>query len=275
MCAGRDFQAVPFEPGSQALCPVRLAGLCLNQAGLPAHRTAGPGERLINLFPASSCGESPVLYLVIADAEVELVPERIADHPTIRKRARARRKPPGQLILDSNTDHRAMASLPDGHRRGRPDITHICLLNALGSIPCRRGEMRVFVHTRNDEVMEFEPETRIPRSQNRFYGILESILARKAGTNLVHYEQMGLARLKERLDPDVCLVMTRRGELVDIDSEIGRAQRAMVIVGGFPRGFYLSPVDEIGRLVRLCDEPLEAWTVVNEVVCSYSRRDAR
>ena len=213
-----------------------------------------------------------MLYLVIADAEVELVPEQIRNHPVIRRRARSRRKLPSQLILDSNTDHRAMGSLSDSERRGRPDIAHICLLNALGSIPCKRGEIRVFMHTRNDEVLEFEPETRIPRAQNRFYGILESILSTRTGTNLIHYSEMSLTELRDSLKPDNCLAMSRRGEKIDLDKEMGRNQNTMVLIGGFPRGFFLSPVNEIGRLIRVSDEPLEAWTVVNEVICSYSRR---
>ncbi len=213
--------------------------------------------------------EAAVLFLTLVDAEIELVPEEIATHEVIVRRSRRRRMDPTEMLLDSNLDHRAMVGLEDGARRGRPDIAHICLLNALDSIPCREGRMRVYVHTRHDIVMEFDPRTRIPRSQNRFYGLLEKLLSQGRGTDLVKVWKMSLRQLQEQLDPDLSLGFSRRGEPADLRSVLSQGQKVMAMVGGFPSGYFRSPVEKMARIVRCYDQPLDAWTVVNLIICAY------
>ncbi|MEO2151558.1 MAG: 16S rRNA methyltransferase, partial [Thermococcus sp.] len=86
-----------------------------------------------------------MLHLVIADSELELVPESIADHPAVVNYARRRGKKPEEVILEGSYHHAALRKLEDGERRGRPDIVHICLLNALESIANKEGKLRVYV----------------------------------------------------------------------------------------------------------------------------------
>lgn len=210
-----------------------------------------------------------MLLLTLVDAEIELVPDEIATHQAIIRRAKGRRVDPSEMLLDSNLDHRAMASLQDGARRGRPDIAHICLLAALDSIPSREGRMRVYVHTRHDIVMEFDPKTRIPRSQNRFYGLLEKLLSEGKGTELITVSRMSIRQLQKQLAPDLSLGFSRRGESGDLRSMLSGERKTMAMVGGFPSGYFRSPVGEIARIVRCYDEPLDAWTVVNEIICAY------
>jgi len=212
-----------------------------------------------------------LLFLILADSEIELVPSEIAEQRSLVRRARRRGKEPNELLLDSNTDHRAMKLLPDGSRRGRPDIAHMCLLNALGSIPSREGRLRCYVHTRDDIVLGFEPRTRIPRSQGRFYGLIESILARRRGTELISYREINLEGLLTEIQPDVSLGFSSRGDSVDLQREMAKEGKIVAIVGGFPKGYFMSPVEKlVDRMVSLYDAPLDAWTAVNEVLCAYS-----
>ena len=210
-----------------------------------------------------------MLFLTIVDAEIELVPEEIATHEVIIRRAKRRRVDPTEMLLDSNMDHRGMARLQDGTRRGRPDITHVCLLNALDSIPCREGRMGVYVHTRQDIVMGFDPKTRIPRSQNRFYGLLEKLLSEGKGTELITVSRMSVRQLQKQLAPDLSLGFSRKGERVDLRSMLSGEGKIMAMVGGFPSGYFRSPVEDIARVVRCHDQPVDAWTVVNEIICAY------
>ena len=98
-----------------------------------------------------------MLTLVLAEAEVELMPAELTRHPAVIAYARQRRKQPTQILLDSNYHHSAMTTLPEGRRRGRPDITHLFLLTALESIVNKKGQLNIIVHTRNDMVITINP----------------------------------------------------------------------------------------------------------------------
>jgi len=210
---------------------------------------------------------------VIADSELELVPKSIVEHPAVVNYARRRGKKPEEVILDSSYHHSALKKLEDGDRRGRPDIVHICLLNALESIANKEGKLRVYVHTRNDEVIYIKPETRLPRNYNRFLGLMESLFKNRVvpkDLELLRLEEKTLGELIEEIGPDEVFVMHEEGELVkprDFGKSLAELENPVVIVGGFPHGDFRSPVK--GRKVSLYREPLMAWTVVNEIIVNF------
>ena len=49
-----------------------------------------------------------MLNVVIAEAELELVPKRLSEHPTIKSSAERTGVPPDQMLLESTYHHRAM-----------------------------------------------------------------------------------------------------------------------------------------------------------------------
>ncbi|NJF24755.1 16S rRNA methyltransferase [Thermococcus sp. Bubb.Bath] len=211
-----------------------------------------------------------MLHLILAESELELVPQRIAGHPAIQSHAWRRRKKPMGMLLDATYHHAAIKGLPEAERRGRPDIIHISLLNALESILNREGHLRIYVHTRNDEVITVKPETRIPRNYNRFVGLMEKLFVegsvpKKLG--LLRMEKKTLNELLKELAPDAIFVMHEGGRLVrgrELGEILAEIENPAVIIGGFPHGDFrrLPP----GELVSIYREPLMAWTVVNEVI---------
>ena len=58
----------------------------------------------------------------------------------------------------------------------RPDITHQCLLMLLDSPLNRSGLLQVYIHTANNVLIEVNPQTRIPRTFNRFAGLIVQLL---------------------------------------------------------------------------------------------------
>ncbi|QDA31116.1 16S rRNA methyltransferase [Thermococcus indicus] len=214
-----------------------------------------------------------MLHLVIAEAELELVPKAILDHPAVVNHARRRGKRPDEILLDSTYHHAAIKKLPDGERRGRPDIVHICLLNALESIANKEGLLRVYVHTRNDEVIYIKPETRIPRNYNRFVGLMESLFKNRAvprDLELLRIEEKSLGELVEEIKPDGIFVMHEEGELIkpkDLGKMLGELENPLVIVGGFPHGDFRSEVP--WKKISIYEAPLMAWTIVNEIITNF------
>jgi len=108
------------------------------------------------------------LILVLAESAVETVPESLWTHRSVQKHAKLRRKPPRSVLLDRSYHHAAMKGLEHSEKRGRPDIVHFALLEALGSPLNREGLLEVYVHTIDDNVITVDPETRLPRNCNRF-----------------------------------------------------------------------------------------------------------
>jgi rRNA small subunit pseudouridine methyltransferase Nep1 len=58
----------------------------------------------------------------------------------------------------------------------RPDIVHQCLLMLLDSPLNRAGLLRVFIHTRDNVLIDIHPQTRIPRTYDRFAGLFVQLL---------------------------------------------------------------------------------------------------
>jgi rRNA small subunit pseudouridine methyltransferase Nep1 len=167
-------------------------------------------------------------------------------------------------------DHVPMRRLVDGDRRGRPDIAHICLLVALDSIASREGDLLAYVHTRDDVVLAFDPETRLPRVQGRFYGILEKVLTSETGTDLIGYSKMNLADLCSEIEPDITLAFSPAGKRSSLVEKMSGNEHVLSIIGGFPRGEFKSPVESLADATISCyPDSLNAWTVLNEVVFSY------
>ncbi|MEM4363521.1 MAG: hypothetical protein QXT90_05715, partial [Candidatus Caldarchaeum sp.] len=85
------------------------------------------------------------LFLLLVEAAVETVPEEIQNHPAVLKDAGRRGKKPSQVLLDRSYHHWAMKTLKDGQKRGRPDIVHFSLLEALGSPLNMKGLLETYV----------------------------------------------------------------------------------------------------------------------------------
>src|SRR3972149_1598851 len=108
-----------------------------------------------------------MLNIIIAESAIERIPESLWAHSEVLKKSKILNKKPGQILLDRSYHHRAMLRLKDNEKRGRPDIVHFCLLEALGSPLNKEGFLKIFVHTCNDYVIDVAHETRIPKKVGR------------------------------------------------------------------------------------------------------------
>ena len=120
-----------------------------------------------------------MLTIVLAESELERIPASLLRHQAIVASAGKRMKKPVDILLDSNYHHSAMRNLPEWERRGRPDIVHLFLLVALESIANKKNFLRVIVHTRNNEMIAFNPTTRIMRNYDRFVGLIEQLFEKQ------------------------------------------------------------------------------------------------
>ncbi len=217
-----------------------------------------------------------MLRLILADAELERVPETIAGHPAVVKNAKKRGKRPGGVLLDSNLHHSAMRGLPEWERRGRPDIAHAFLLLSLDSIANQRGEMEIMVHTRNDEVIFVSPETRLPKGYNRFCGLMESLFLNGVVPNkespLLRIEKMSLPELLKNYEASGITVLHPEGESLTLSEHMGRIDLSehTFVIGGFAVGDFRTDFSGISHdKVSISDLLLKVWTVTSEVIVNY------
>ena len=116
-----------------------------------------------------------MLTFILAESALETVPQELWKHPAIENYSEKKGKSPRLIVLDRSYHHAAMEGMKDGEKRGRPDIVHFSLLEALGSPLNREGLLKVYVHTFDDHVISVDPQTRLPKNYNRFIGLMEQL----------------------------------------------------------------------------------------------------
>lgn len=218
-----------------------------------------------------------MLTLILADSELELVPEELKAHPAVQASARRRGTRASRALLDSSAHHAAMHGLHDGDRRGRPDLVHLFLLTALDSVLNLEGGLRVLVHTRHDELITIAPETRIMRSFDRFCGLMEQLFRQGAagppGRAPLLTLQTGapLAEVVKRTGADRVVALETGAAAVDLAVALPPLARAhlhvAVVLGGFPKGGYSSAVAGIAHETwSIHPQMLSVWVAAAEVL---------
>jgi rRNA small subunit pseudouridine methyltransferase Nep1 len=218
--------------------------------------------------------------LVLAESALEAIPPALRTNQTIIRQARARGIRPSNFLLDVSIHHQLMQDLPDHVRRGRPDIIHITLLSVLGSPLCKEELMRVYVHTRDNHVIEVNPLTRLPRVYNRFTGLISQLIdAGKvpptSDTPLLRINKETITALIKRVNPSSVTLFTRIGKLVTMEEtmqDLSKQENPVIMIGGFPHGHVSEETAKLaGNSVSIDKSMLEAWVVASRAVYEFER----
>lgn len=218
-----------------------------------------------------------MLTIIIADAELETIPAKMMDDPAIRKYAKGRKKPAREILLDSNYMHTAIDRYFPGQssRRGRPDIILFLLQVAMESILNKRGELRVYIHTRNDRCITVNPEVRLPKAYNRFVGLMETLFSRGEVSSgeqvLLSVEDATIGEVVKDKGKGDLVIFSPDGEKAKMKDAMGGDGDVTVIIGGFSEGDYVSDVYSLAKSYQIFPEELTIWSVAAEVICQYER----
>ena len=220
----------------------------------------------------------PLLYFVLAESALELVPKGIRRQPAVMGDARRRQKDASEILLDRSFHHSAMAKLNDSEKRGRPDLVHVTLLNVTGTPLYLDGLVRVFVHTRDDVVLEIAEKTRIPKNYLRFRGLMEEALTEWPKQGLIRIRSMDVKDLVKKVSSDEVFGLSVQGRMTPLEElakEVAAAKNPSVIVGGFPRGHF-SPetISVMDHFLRIGARPLEAHVVASRVIYEVEKAEA-
>lgn len=232
------------------------------------------------LFLTLSLRAKKLLTLVLAESALETIPKRLWKYAAVQRYAKLRRKHPRFIVLDRSYHHSAMKTLELAEKRGRPDIVHFALLEALGSPLNKERLLQVYVHTFNDCVISVNPETRLPRNCNRFVSLMEQLFEHgqippEAETPLLKIKQQTLTQLMQEIQHSYVLALSRIGKPETLEATVSKLteeKRPVVFVGGFPRGHFSDATAKLADAIVCIDkEMLETWTVVSRVIYEFER----
>jgi len=215
------------------------------------------------------------LTIIFVECGLELIPFEIRKHPSIQKNLKKDSYP--SKLLDNAIHHSAMNRLDATEQRGRPDITHACLLNALGSTANKSGNLKIYIHTFENKIFEINPAIKIARNYNRFKGLMAKLLIeneiRTKSLLLISEFKGTLKELVNSIEKKEVILFSNKGELAEnplllFDNNLSKD--FVVIIGCFQKGFFTDKILELSnRLVSISHYSLDAWVVLSRVITLY------
>ena len=215
------------------------------------------------------------LTVILAECGLELIPEEIKNNPVIQKNIINQSYP--SKLLDNALHHTAMGKLKDVTKRGRPDITHLCLLNALGSPLNKNGDLKLYIHTLNNIIYEINPEIKIARNYNRFKGLMAKLLIedeiKSEDLLLISRIKRNLSELLTSIRSEEIILFSSKGELVKNHFELfdkNPIKNYVVIVGCFQKGSFSDEILSLSnKIVSISHYSLDAWVAVSKAIGYY------
>ena len=184
------------------------------------------------------------ISLIIAEAALETVPKQIASHPAVKNQAQKLGRNPREILLDKSYHHSAMlrSGLESYWKRGRPDIIHFALMEALSTPLFLKNRLKVYVHTVKNKLI---------KSYFRFEGIMINLFKEKIIKSADHknmllelhdnitFEQFIINEVR----PDKLIGLSSDGvkssaEAIVSRNSIKNNNHIAFVVGGFPKGHF-------------------------------------
>ncbi|CAG9540610.1 unnamed protein product [Cercopithifilaria johnstoni] len=156
----------------------------------------------------------------------------------------------------------------------RPDILHQCLLMLLDSPLNRADLLQIYVHTVNNILIEVNPQIRIPRTFDRFCGLMVQLLHKLS----IRAADSSVKLLKVIRNPvSIYLPIGCRKVLTSYQAleymscrqfaESAGNKPIAVVIGGFSKG--KATVDYTEEEVKLSNFPLSAALTCSKLTSSF------
>lgn len=215
------------------------------------------------------------LTLIIVECGLELIPRSIRNHPAIKKQLNMNNYQ--SQLLDNALHHSAMKSLNNFEKRGRPDILHACLLNALGSPLNKSGNLMLYIHTVRNKIFKFNPEIKMTRNYNRFKGLMAKLLIdgsiSNGNSDLISSIEGNLNQLIDSFKDNDIILCSSKGILLKDHKYLytgSLSKNYIVIIGGFQKTTFSNEILALSdKKLSLSQYSLDAWIVVSKMINFY------
>jgi rRNA small subunit pseudouridine methyltransferase Nep1 len=222
------------------------------------------------------------ISLIIAEAALETVPKQIAGHPAVKNQAQKLGRNTKEILLDKSYHHSAMlrSGLESYWKRGRPDIIHFALMEALSTPLFLKSMLKVYVHTVKNKLIVIGDNLRIPKSYFRFEGIMinlfkEKIIKSADGNNIllelhddITFEQLIINGVR----PNKLIGLSSDGVKSSAEEIVSRNgiknhNHIAFVVGGFPKGHFSEDTSRVFTCSFSIGElELEAHVVIARIL---------
>lgn len=222
--------------------------------------------------------------LIFFESAIELIPEKLRNHPLIRKdwRFNIKKKKRG-ILLDGAIHGSLIQELEYADKRGRPDIIHHSLMNICYSPAFKNGRVQVYIHTRNNLCIQIPPNWRIPVNYNRFCGLFSQLFIHQrvplSGIPILTINpQCTVKKLLnhfEGRDIYLCERMKEKEEQINVKQkllDLNPSSSAVFLIGGFQQGepdFYSFLSDELKKTIvflSLYEDIVPTWVVSSKII---------
>jgi rRNA small subunit pseudouridine methyltransferase Nep1 len=221
--------------------------------------------------------------LVIAETALETIPLEIFQHASLKK-IRDSGKKPTQILLDRTFHHFAILSsnLKQDYKRARPDILHIILLNVLATPLFKNNQLKVFVHTINNQVIKIGDNLRIPKSYSRYEGLILDLFKNKKikskdGCLLLELnDNLSFSDLLDKyIKPDVITGLSTNGIFKNfeyVSKELFEFKNPCIVIGGFPKGHFSKDIESrLEKKYSISNLSLEAHIVISRLLYEFEK----
>ncbi|XP_014739684.1 PREDICTED: ribosomal RNA small subunit methyltransferase NEP1 [Sturnus vulgaris] len=173
-----------------------------------------------------------------------------------------------------NCDKHKALLLRNGRDPGevRPDITHQSLLMLMDSPLNRAGLLQVYIHTKKNVLIEVNPQTRIPRTFDRFCGLMVQLL-HKLSVRAADGPQKLLKVIKNPVSDHLPVGCMKIGtsfavsQVSDLRELVPAAEPVVIVVGAFAHGSV--NVDYTEKMVSISNYPLSAALTCAKITTAF------
>lgn len=216
---------------------------------------------------------------MIAEAAMELVPQILRNHPSVRNHSKRTGRSVNEIFLDISYHHKAMVekNIDQWWKRGRPDIVHFDLVEALSTPLFKQKKLQVYVSTFDNNLVTISQDLRIPKNYFRFEGLMIGIFNKqknKNSPNLIEFqENVNFNDLIEKIvRPDLIIgfsVKGKQSKISDIlqNNAIDTTKHYCFVIGGFQRGNFSETVSgACDAIYSISPFSLESHVVISRVL---------
>jgi rRNA small subunit pseudouridine methyltransferase Nep1 len=215
------------------------------------------------------------ITLIIAEAALETIPDEISGHAAVRNHSNRLKLKSSEILLNRSYHHAAMKRLRNSWKRGRPDILHFALMEALSTPLFMNRMLRVYVHTISDKIMTIADNLRIPKSYFRFEGLMvallrDSVVKSNEGSILLKLSDGTFTDLIRMIQPDMVIGLSSVGvesKAQKIAENACNFGHCAFVVGGFAKGHFSENVAKgLGHTYSINNTALEAHVVIARIL---------
>jgi rRNA small subunit pseudouridine methyltransferase Nep1 len=227
--------------------------------------------------------------LVIAEASLETVPKQLARHMSVISHAKRLGKKPTEILLDRSYHHSAMVAgkLESMWKRGRPDIVHFALQEALSTPLYLENKLSVYVYTINNKVILIGSNLRMPKSYFRFEGLMMKLFKDKIIKsqqdnrtllellNDVKFEHLikNMARCSKSIGLSSSGLASTAEEVVSRYIDGTDPSQCTIVIGGFPKGHFSDYISNyLDNSYSIGKTKLEAHVVIARVLYECEKK---